>query len=161
MRKVRLKRRSLIIASLFALIGIYLITTSSLYTEVQTESTSTETTSSQTKIDSTSFGQITVNGQTYTQDVIVMSDSRVEKTQTQIRHLISQKEFTQLMQENPDVIVIGLGQSSQMQISPDVISSADAAGIQLITKSTSAAITQFNKFIQQNKTVAAYMHVTC
>jgi len=154
MRKVKLKRRSLIIAVIFALIGIYLITTSPFHTEIKTDT-------ALTKIDSTMFGLITINGVMYTHDVIVSSDGSVERTQTQTRHLISQKEFTQLMQENPDVIVIGLGQNSQMQISPNVVSSADAAGIQLIAKSTSAAITQFNKFVQQNKTVAAYMHVTC
>jgi len=93
--------------------------------------------------------------------VIISSDGRVERAETQTRHLISQNEFVQLARGNPDVIVIGLGQSSQMQISPDVVSSADAAGIQLVGKSTPAAIQQFNQFIQQNKTVAAYMHVTC
>jgi hypothetical protein len=52
------------------------------------------------EVNSTSFSSITINRKKYEHDVIVKQE-KIQEARTQVRHLISKKEFEVLAEENP------------------------------------------------------------
>lgn len=112
------------------------------------------------KIDSTEFGSITVDGKRYDHDVIVTSQ-KVKETRTETRHLIAEKEFNELIAEEPELVIIGNGQYGDMEISDIVRDVAKKSGIKIVVLPTPEAIGKFNELINEGKKVVAYMHVTC
>jgi hypothetical protein len=113
------------------------------------------------KIDSTSFGSITINGKKFSHDVIVNSKGEVKESSLQTRHLVNEKEFFDFMKEKPEIIVIGNGQYGACEVSEDFIKLAKEKGIELIVENTPHALQKFNELVKKGKKVIAYMHVTC
>lgn len=114
-------------------------------------------------ISSAKFGSITISGKKYEHDVIVTWEGKVKAAHTEIEHLIDQKELVQLLLERPEIIVIGLGlgKSTLMKISPEVVKFADEKKLKIVEKPTPLAIKEFNELVRGGKKVVAYMHVTC
>jgi len=113
------------------------------------------------KINSTEFGSITIDGKKYRSDVTVNWEGKVKEVESESRHLISEKEFFDLVFERPEIIVIGTGASGLMEISPEVLNFAKKKKIEIISMLTSQAIKKFNQLVEAGKKVVAYMHVTC
>jgi hypothetical protein len=112
------------------------------------------------KIDSTSFGKIVIDGKEYKHDVIIDCKGRIKEAKTKIRHLFSKDEFEELSKENPEIIIIGNGQYSAMEVEEEVKRLAKERKIELIVLPTPEAIKKFNE-LGKNKRVCAYFHVTC
>jgi hypothetical protein len=91
------------------------------------------------EINSTTFGSIIINGKKYEHDVIII-EGRVQKARTQIRHLISKKEFEILVKEKPEVIIIGNGQYSAMEVDEEIKNLAKERNVELIVLPTPQAI---------------------
>jgi hypothetical protein len=113
------------------------------------------------KIDSTSFGFITIDGKTYSHDVIVTSEGKVKEGRTEVRHLIGRKEFFDLLFERPEAIVIGSGQGGALEISEEIGRFAKEKGVALTVLPTPEAVKEFNRLCEEGKKVVAYIHVTC
>ncbi|UZE94198.1 MAG: hypothetical protein IB618_01325 [Candidatus Pacearchaeota archaeon] len=110
-------------------------------------------------IDSTSFGNITIDGKTYGDDVIILADDRIKKRGLQKgTHIVCIEEIEPLFKENPKVIVIGTGQSGVAEIEPEVMNRAREQNIEVIEAPTPIAIKKFNK-IKEKK--AGLFHLTC
>lgn len=112
-------------------------------------------------ISSTKFGSITIGGKTYEHDVAITWEGKVKATHTEIEHLLGQKELVQLLLERPEIIVIGLGWSSIMRLSPEVVKFADEKKLKIVEKPTPLAVKEFNELVREGKKVVAYIHVTC
>ena len=71
-------------------------------------------------------------------------------------HLIQESEIREILNEKPNILVIGTGYSelAQLENIPDL-----NANIEIIN--TEEAITRFNYLKEQNKKVAAIIHTTC
>jgi hypothetical protein len=113
-----------------------------------------------TKIDSTSFGIIIVDGREYKHDIIIDYKGKIKEAKTKIRHLFSKDEFEELAKENPEIIIVGNGQYSAMKIDEEVKKIAKERKIELIILPTPKAIEKFNELVESKK-VCAYLHVTC
>ncbi len=113
------------------------------------------------QIDSTEFGSIVVNKKMYNSDVILSYKGKVEEASMYERHLISEKEINILLEEHPEIIVIGTGQYGACEISPSAIKAAKEKNVEIICLPTPKAINKFNELIRKNKKVVGYMHVTC
>lgn len=112
-------------------------------------------------ISSFKFGCITINREKYEHDIIVTWQGKVKAAHTDVRHLIGKRELAQLLLERPEIIVIGLGESVFMKISPEVIKFAEEKKLKIIEKPTVRAVKEFNELVRIGKKVVAYMHVTC
>jgi hypothetical protein len=112
------------------------------------------------EINSTTFGSTVINGKKYEHDVI-MTRGKIQEARTQVRHLISKKEFDILAKEKPEVIIIGNGQYSAMEIGEEVKNLAKERNIELIVLPTPQAIKKFNELTKAKRSVIAYFHVTC
>jgi len=112
-------------------------------------------------IDSTKFGEITIEGKTHYSDVFVYWDGEVEETRTFTRHLFSKEELNILLKKNPEVVIVGTGDSGFLKVSDDARAIAKEKDIELIELITSEAIRKFNELVESGKKVVAFMHVEC
>lgn len=71
-------------------------------------------------------------------------------------HLIQESEIKEILNERPDVLVIGTGYNEIVQVNK--ISDLNA-NIEIIN--TEEAIARFNGLKEQNKKVVAILHTTC
>ena len=112
-------------------------------------------------ISSTQFGSITINGKKYEHDVIVTWGGKVKPVDMELRHVFGERELSQVLLERPEIIVVGLGQYSLMEISPGVFMFADRKKLKIMERPTPQAVKEFNELAREGKKVVAYFHLTC
>ena len=78
------------------------------------------------KIDSTSFGSITVEGEAFDYDIIIRLDGRVEKREKMLSkekygtsHKVSLEEAEHIYEEGTEKIIIGTGQTGFVELSEE------------------------------------------
>ena len=110
------------------------------------------------RIDSTFFGGIIINGRKHETDVVI--STRGEVAVRERTHLFSKNEIQELLLEEPDVIIVGTGNSSLMKVDPAAEVAARLEGVELLAKNTQQAVQDYNR-LSKTKKVAAVMHITC
>lgn len=73
-------------------------------------------------------------------------------------HFVSLEEAVDLINEKPDVLIIGIGYDEMVRVDERLLNST---GIDLEVSETPEAIKRFNEFKDKGKRVAAIMHSTC
>ncbi len=73
------------------------------------------------KIEHYSFGKIVIDGKTYTSDLIIYPDRIDPSWWRKEGHLLQIDDLSDVLKENPDLIIIGTGYSGVMRVSEDVI----------------------------------------
>lgn len=117
-------------------------------------------------INSTEFGEITIDGKKYYQ-VLIVGDLVMERDSEKLEkllgttHKIGDWERDELLKANPEIIVIGTGQSSVMRVDGELANGLAKKSIELIAVSTPEAIEIYNEKIKQGKRVNALIHTTC
>lgn len=112
------------------------------------------------KIDSYHFGQIVINGQKYTSDVIIFPDTVQDDWWRDDSHELALEDITAIMNENPEILLVGTGASGMMRVLPEVKQAVTAHHIQLIVQPTSEACDIYNELSLTQRVVAA-LHLTC
>ena len=112
------------------------------------------------KIESYHFGQIVIDGRTYDRDVIVLPDRVIGGWWRQEGHVLHPDDVQAVIEAAPEVLVVGLGASSQMRVTRQTRQALAAAGIELIAESTENAVETYNA-LRDRQTVAAALHLTC
>jgi len=111
-------------------------------------------------IDSYHFGQIVINGKKYTSDVIVFPDRVRGDWWRKQGHQLCLEDITEIVTENPEVLVVGTGASGLVRVPPEVQQEVEARDIKLIVAPTSEACNLYNQLSRLQKVVAA-LHLTC
>jgi len=113
------------------------------------------------KIDSTRFGSITIDGKIYDRvdNYIIFWDGEIIGVHTAGRHLFGRPELEKILEKNPEMIIVGTGDSSLLRVSEEVRSLCQQKGIELVEMISREAIIKFNKNL--DKRVVAFVHVTC
>ncbi len=111
-------------------------------------------------IDSYNFGRIAINGKNHTSDVIIFPDRVQDDWWRDESHELTLKDITGIIEENPEILLVGTGASGMMRVLPEVKRAAEARHIQLITQPTREACATYNQLSRARKTVAA-LHLTC
>ena len=117
------------------------------------------------KIDNFSFGSIVVEGKKYSRDVLIFGDGTVKKRKGGFfmfgSHRIKKKEIEELIQGQPETIIVGTGTNGAANIGPEVESWAKEKNLSLIVQPSYDAVAKLNKLTEQQKRVAALIHITC
>ena len=71
-------------------------------------------------VDSYSFGQIVINGRKYTSDVIIFPDRVQGDWYRKKSHELTLKDVTGILDENPEILLVGTGASGLMKVLPEV-----------------------------------------
>ena len=117
-------------------------------------------------INSTEFGEITIDNKKYGQ-VLIVGNSVIERDYEKLEklfgttHKIGDWERDELLKENPEIIVIGTGQSSVMSVDGELADGWTKKGIELVAVSTSEAIEIYNTKVKEGRRVNALIHTTC
>jgi len=111
-------------------------------------------------IDSYNFGQIVINGNKYTSDVIIFPDRVQGDWWRDESHELTLKDISGIIDENPEILLVGTGAPGMMKVLPEVEREAEARNIQLIVQPTGEACEIYNQLSPTQKVVAAF-HLTC
>ena len=111
-------------------------------------------------IDNYRFGKITVSGVSYTRDLIILPKLIISDWWRKKGHLLQLDDLSDVLKLRPDLLIIGLGASSRMQLAPGVGSALTEAGIKWTALPTGDACREFNRKAPEIETAAA-LHLTC
>jgi hypothetical protein len=111
-------------------------------------------------IDSYNFGQIVINGKKYTSDVIIFPDGVQGDWWRDESHELNLRDISGVIEENPEILLVGTGAPGMMRVLPEVEREAGARNIQLIVQPTAEACEIYNQLSPTQRVVAA-LHLTC
>ena len=117
------------------------------------------------KINKTSFGSITVDGNCYDHDIIITLDGKVKKRKKKLSkavygtsHKISLDEIKYVYQDKSEGIVIGSGQHGITKLSNEASGFLKRKDCQVVLKPTPEAIQEWNE--TEGKWIGLF-HITC
>lgn len=113
------------------------------------------------RINSTQFGYVTIDEKTYSSDIFVYWNGKIEDAKTDVRHLLTLKQAKKILEKEPEIFLIGSGQDGYFGVSDEVMHACQNKKIQLIAMPTPEAVEKFNELIEKRKKVVAFIHVTC
>jgi hypothetical protein len=114
-----------------------------------------------THIDSYQFGQITVDGVSYTGDIIILGDTVQSNWWREQGHLLSPEDIQSIIAARPSTLVVGCGASGLMKVAEETRQVLNENNIQLEAVDTGKAVQRFNELSQSGQNVAAALHLTC
>lgn len=112
------------------------------------------------KIEHYSFGRITIDGKTYTSDVIIYPGRVDSSWWRKEGHNLNIVDLIDVINAKPEVLVVGTGSSGLMKVPKETISHLESKGITVHVALTEKAVELFNK-LQKDKIVIAALHLTC
>lgn len=117
------------------------------------------------KINSTEFGSITIEGQTYENDVVIRLDGEVTKRKKKLSkavfgtsHKISLDEAKAIFEPGAERLIIGTGQTGMVKLSDEAADYFKKKDCQAQLYPTPEAIRVWNK--ADGKTIGLF-HITC
>jgi hypothetical protein len=112
------------------------------------------------KIDSHSFGRITIDGRIYTRDVVIYPERVDDRWWRKEGHELCPQDLTEILDQAPEILVVGTGDLACMRILKETKALLEARGIQLIAFRTQKACDEYNRLSNGKKIIAA-LHLTC
>jgi len=113
------------------------------------------------RIESYAFGEMIIDGQSHTSDLIIYPDGRVEDGWWRASgHELVPADITALVDAKPDFIIAGTGASGLMKPSTALRDSLDESGILLEVLPTEEAMHAYNRASAAGR-VGACFHLTC
>ncbi len=110
------------------------------------------------KINSFSFGSLTIDRKKYEDDMVIHWDGEI--TPRESSHTFSKNELIDLLLKGPEIVIVGTGTGGCVKIEKEAEKFARLKNIEFIVKKTPEAVEEFNK-LSKNKKVIAVIHVTC
>ena len=111
-------------------------------------------------IDSYHFGQVVIDGEKYSSDVIICPDGVQGEWRRKKGHELALEDISGAMTGKPEVLLVGTGASGLMKVLPEVQREAEARSIKLIVQPTGEACEIYNQLSKSQRVVAA-LHLTC
>ena len=118
------------------------------------------------RINSTQFGFITIDDVMHDQ-VLIVGDLVKERDYTRLKktydssHKIGKWEAEELLADNPEMIIIGSGQSGKLEVEQWFLDKMKEHGVEVVVLSTPEATGFYNQKKEEGKRVNALMHTTC
>jgi len=116
-------------------------------------------------IDSTDFGRVTIDGETYENDVCIRGDGKIEKRKKKkakekygSSHVIGPEEIERVCKGAPRSVVIGTGQNDTARLAPEATEWLKHRNIAFESLPSPKAVKAYNK-LEERK--ALIFHVTC
>ncbi|MHA1804958.1 MAG: MTH938/NDUFAF3 family protein [Promethearchaeota archaeon] len=123
------------------------------------------------KFEQTKFGSITISGKTYSYDIYLHVNGEISpRDKSQSKSINGHRELSKweleiLLKENPDVLLIGMGQSGILPLSKEtkawLNSIKEEKTIEIITLKTPDILPITNRWLNSKKKIAGVFHVTC
>ncbi|MEA3506409.1 MAG: Mth938-like domain-containing protein [Elusimicrobiota bacterium] len=114
-----------------------------------------------TKIESYSFGKITINGKSYTDDIVVFPERVSPQWWRGEGHSLSMEDLSEVLDFHPDQLVVGTGNSGSMNVPRSTIDRLEEEGFKVTCRPTGEAIKIFNRKNSEGENVVGAFHLTC
>ncbi len=111
------------------------------------------------KIESYSFGRMSVDGMDFTKDVIILSERVISPWWRKEGHYLQLEDLEEVVDYRPDILIIGTGYFGVMRVAPEVEERLRDLGIEYHIARSSRAVKLFNS-IDSKRKVGAF-HLTC
>lgn len=105
------------------------------------------------------FGQVVVDGETHTRDVIVLPTRVVGNWWRKEGHSLVLEDLDDIIDEIPERLIVGCGAASQMRPDPETLEALRRRGIEVEVLPTAEAVRRFGA-CEPGRTAAA-LHLTC
>lgn len=113
-------------------------------------------------IESTAFGVMTIDGRTYTSDLIIFPDGRVtDGWWRRSGHVLTVDDVLAVVDASPDLIVAGTGTSGRMRPESGLVTFLAEREIAFIAKPNVRAVAIYNEKIASGIKTGACFHLTC
>jgi hypothetical protein len=112
------------------------------------------------KIERYSFGSITIDGRTYTSDVIIYPERVDASWWRKEGHILNIVDLKDIINAKPEVLVVGTGSPGLMKVPKETLSHLESKGIEVHVSLTANAVELFNNLQSERKVIAAF-HLTC
>jgi len=106
------------------------------------------------------FGCITVDGESYTKDLIISPDAVLARWWRKKGHSLAMTDLSVALEAQPEVLVVGQGKFAQMKVPNETLTALEAEGIVVIAQPTDEACKTYNRLRNKRRVVAA-LHLTC
>ncbi len=111
-------------------------------------------------IDHYEFGSIVIDGQTYRNDLLIWPGQIKHDWWRLEGHLLQLADLAEALAAEPQVLVVGTGESGHMRLDPEVVAYLQDKGIELVARPTKEASRYLNELTVQRR-LAAALHLTC
>jgi hypothetical protein len=115
---------------------------------------------SEMKIEHYSFGKITIDGQTYSSDLIIYPDRVDASWWRKEGHNLQPEDLKDVLNAKPDVLIIGTGSFGVMKVPKETTDYLESKGIRIQAMRTGKAVDLFNGLLKDEIVIAA-LHLTC
>jgi hypothetical protein len=112
-------------------------------------------------IDSYQFGEVVIDGASYSSDCIILGDSVQSNWWRKQGHSLSAEDIEAIIAARPSVLVVGCGASGVMKVPEQTRQVLQKHNIQFEVFDTYKAVQKFNELSQAGINVAAALHLTC
>lgn len=107
------------------------------------------------------FGSIIINGKTYNHDIEIRWSGEVLKWWRGESHIIDVEDIKSAIEQNPEVIIIGTGESGLAKVTEKAKQKIKSQEIKLIIDLTDDAIKSFNILKKKEAKIIGLFHLTC
>jgi hypothetical protein len=112
------------------------------------------------RIDRYDFGHISIDGVSYRQDLLIWPGKIKTDWWREQSHLLQVGDVTEALAANPEVLVVGKGDTGHMQVDPALTVLLKEKGIDLVAVPTLEACRVINSLAGKRR-LAAALHLTC
>jgi len=108
------------------------------------------------------FGEITIDGNRYTSDVIIFPEHVDDRWWRKEGHRLSIEDLKTVLQAQPkpEVVVVGTGYNGFMKVPDGVKEFLKSKNIEFVVENTREACKTYNRLASTKRVVAAF-HLTC
>jgi hypothetical protein len=107
-----------------------------------------------------SFGTITVEGKTYSKDLIVLPGRIHSPWWRKEGHLLQIEDLSEVITAGLPLLIVGTGYYGTMRVPHEVTDYLNSKNIEVIVEKTADAVAWYNKKAAADRTAAAF-HLTC
>lgn len=112
-------------------------------------------------IDSYRFGEIVIDGVSYSRDVLILPSGVRGGWWRREGHNLSIEDLAEALRERPEVLVIGTGSLGLMKVPGSLTERLEALGVEVVVQRTGEACETYNRLLQAGRRVSAALHLTC
>ncbi len=108
------------------------------------------------------FGRITVDGKTYTSDVIISPDGVNGSWWREKGHEVAINDLGPILEDGPEIAIIGTGANDIMKVLPEAGAELEKQCESVHVLPTHQAVKQYNGLQERSeRRVVAALHLTC
>lgn len=112
-------------------------------------------------VDDYNFGEITVDGESYTDDLILYPDHVEEEWWRKEEHSLYVEDIEDILEDPPEVLIVGKGAYGRLRVLLETRRAFEGKEVELICQKTRKATNIFNKKVKEDEDVVAALHLTC